>query len=178
MTIAVGDKIPAGKFRNRTAEGNKEITTDELFAGKKVVLFAVPGAFTPTCNDTHLPGFVVASDELRAKGVDTIACTAVNDHFVMASWGKTTGAQDHILMLADGNGDFAKSIGLTLDLTGIGLSRAFAPLRHDRRRWCREVPRRRIGSRSGRFERQSCAREPLGRHGLRKAGATLPPAHP
>lgn len=122
MTIAVGDKIPAGKFRNRTAEGNKEITTDELFAGKKVVLFAVPGAFTPTCNDTHLPGFVVASDELRAKGVDTIACTAVNDHFVMASWGKATGAQDHILMLADGNGDFAKSIGLTLDLTGIGLS--------------------------------------------------------
>ena len=121
MTIAVGDKIPAGKFRNRTAEGNKEITTDELFAGKKVVLFAVPGAFTPTCNDTHLPGFVVASDELRAKGVDTIACTAVNDHFVMASWGKATGAQDHILMLADGNGDFAKAIGLTQDSSGFGL---------------------------------------------------------
>ena len=134
MTIAVGDKIPAGKFRNRTAEGNKEITTDELFAGKKVVLFAVPGAFTPTCNDTHLPGFVVASDELRAKGVDIIACTAVNDHFVMASWGKATGAQDHILMLADGNGDFAKAIGLPLDLTGIGLgvrSRRYAMIVND-----------------------------------------------
>ncbi len=121
MTIAVGDKIPAGKFRNRTSEGNKEITTDELFTGKKVVLFAVPGAFTPTCNDTHLPGFVVGSDDIRAKGVDTIACTAVNDHFVLASWAKSTGAQDHLLMLADGNGDFATAIGLTLDLKAIGL---------------------------------------------------------
>lgn len=134
MTIAVGDKIPAGKFRNRTSAGNKEITTDELFAGKKVVLFAVPGAFTPTCNDTHLPGFVVASDAIRAKGVDTIACTAVNDHFVMASWAKATGAQDHLLMLADGNGDFATACGLVLDLKGIGLglrSRRYAMIVDD-----------------------------------------------
>lgn len=121
MTISVGDKIPAGKFRNRTSEGNKDITTDELFAGKKVVLFAVPGAFTPTCSETHLPGFVVGCDELRAKGVDTVACTSLNDHFVLASWAKVTGAQDHILMLADGNGDFASSIGLTQDLKAIGL---------------------------------------------------------
>jgi peroxiredoxin len=121
MAIAVGDKIPAGKFRTRNSEGNKEITTDELFAGKKVVLFAVPGAFTPTCQETHLPGFVVSSDELRAKGVDTIACTSLNDHFVLASWAKVTKSEDHILMLADGNGDFASSIGLTQDLNRIGL---------------------------------------------------------
>lgn len=134
MAISVGDKIPDGKFRNRTADGNKELTTDEVFAGKKVVLFAVPGAFTPTCSDDHMPGFVVGCDELRAKGVDTVACTAVNDHFVLASWAKATNAKDLILMLADGNGDFAEAIGLTLDLRHIGLgtrSRRYAMIVDD-----------------------------------------------
>ncbi len=121
MAIAVGDKIPAGKFRTRDAEGNREVSTDELFAGKKVVLFAVPGAFTPTCQEKHLPGFVVSSDKLREKGIDTVACTSTNDHFVLASWAKVTGAKDHILMLADGNGDFAKEVGLSQDLSHIGL---------------------------------------------------------
>ncbi len=154
MAISVGDKIPAGKFRNRTSEGNKEITTDELFAGKKVVLFAVPGAFTPTCSETHLPGFVVGCDEIRAKGVDTVACTSVNDHFVLASWAKVTGAQDHILMLADGNGDFASSIGLTQDLKAIGLGQPLETLRDDRRRWHRHLPRRRGRQRRRRIERR------------------------
>ncbi len=134
MAISVGDKIPAGKFRNRTAEGNKELTTDDVFAGKKVVLFAVPGAFTPTCSDDHLPGFLAGYDQLREKGVDTVACTAVNDHFVLASWAKSTGAQDHILMLADGNGEFAEALGLTLDLRHIGLggrSRRYAMIVED-----------------------------------------------
>lgn len=134
MSISVGDKIPEAKFRTRTAEGNKELTTSEVFAGKKVVLFAVPGAFTPTCSDDHLPGFVVGCDELRAKGVDTVACTSLNDHFVLAAWAKATNAKDHILMLADGNGEFASALGLTFDLSHIGLgtrSRRYAMIVDD-----------------------------------------------
>jgi peroxiredoxin len=121
MAIQPGDRVPAGKFRSRTSEGNQEITTEQLFPGKRVVLFAVPGAFTPTCTDNHLPGFLSRLDDFHAKGIDTVACTAVNDHFVLAAWAKSTGAAGHIQMLADGNGDFAKALDLCLDLTHIGL---------------------------------------------------------
>nr|WP_294529422.1 peroxiredoxin [uncultured Rhodopila sp.] len=121
MTIKVGDAIPSMKLMVATADGPKEISTDEIFKGKKVVLFAVPGAFTPTCSAKHLPGFVQYADELRAKGVDTIACIAVNDVFVMGAWAKDQGTGDAILMLADGAAAFAKSIGLELDLNARGL---------------------------------------------------------
>src|SRR3984885_7295016 len=120
MTIKVGDHIPEGKFRVMTAEGPGWKTTDEVFKGKKVVLFAVPGAFTPTCHKNHLPGFVKNADAIKAKGVDTIAVTAVNDGFVMDAWKKASGA-DSIEFLADGNGDFAKAIDMTLDASGNGL---------------------------------------------------------
>src|SRR5215471_20084160 len=121
MAIAVGDKIPAAKLKTMTAEGPKDISTDEIFAGKKVVLFAVPGAFTPTCDAKHLPGFVEKAAEIKAKGVDTIACFAVNDVFVMNAWGKHSNVGDSILMLADGNGEYTKALGLELDGSGFGL---------------------------------------------------------
>ena len=133
MTIAVGDKIPSGGFKIMTGEGPKDISTDEVFKGKKVVLFAVPGAFTPGCSNTHMPGFVVNADKIKAKGVDTIACMAVNDAFVMGAWGKAQNA-DEILMLADGNGDFTKAIGLELDGRGFGMgtrSKRFAMIVDD-----------------------------------------------
>lgn len=120
MTIAVGDKIPAGGFKIMTAEGPKDISTDEVFKGKKVVLFAVPGAFTPGCSNTHMPGYVINADKIKAKGVDTIACVAVNDAFVMGAWGSAQNAEE-ILMLADGNGAFTKSVGLELDASGFGM---------------------------------------------------------
>ena len=120
MTIKVGDKVPAAKFKVMTADGPKEISSDEVFAGKKVVFFAVPGAFTPGCSMTHLPGFVVKADDIKAKGVDTIACMAVNDAFVMGAWGTAQNA-DEILMLADGNGDFTRAIGMELDASGFGM---------------------------------------------------------
>ena len=121
MTIKVGDSIPSMKLMVATADGPKEISTDEIFKGKKVVLFAVPGAFTPTCSAKHLPGFVQYADDFKAKGVDTIACIAVNDVFVMGAWGKDQGTGDKILMLADGAAAFAKAIGLELDLNARGL---------------------------------------------------------
>ncbi len=120
MTINVGDKIPASTLKTMGDNGPRDITTDELFAGKKVVLFAVPGAFTPGCSMTHLPGFVVNADEIKDRGVDTIACMAVNDAFVMDAWGKAQNAEA-ILMLGDGNGDFTRALGLELDGTGFGL---------------------------------------------------------
>ena len=121
MTIEVGDKMPEGKFTTMTKDGPKKLTTEELFAGKTVVLFSVPGAFTPTCDAKHLPGFVALADEFKKKGVDTVACTAVNDVFVMNAWGKSGGVGDKILMLADGNAEYAKSLGLELDATGHGM---------------------------------------------------------
>ena len=121
MTIKVGDRLPDAGFMVMTAEGPAKRTTGEIFAGKKVALFAVPGAFTPTCQQQHVPGFVARVDELKGKGVDTIACTAVNDVFVLAEFAKATGADGNILMLADGNGDFAKNIGLDVDLSDFGL---------------------------------------------------------
>jgi peroxiredoxin len=121
MTIQVGDRIPSASFRIKTDEGIKALSTDEVFGGKKVVLFSVPGAFTPTCSAKHLPGFVEKAAEIKSKGVDTIACVSVNDAFVMNAWGKDQNVGDKVLMLADGNGDFAKAIGLELDATGNGL---------------------------------------------------------
>ncbi len=121
MAIKVGDRLPKAKFSVMTAEGPGWKTTDEMFKGKKVVLFAVPGAFTPTCHKNHLPGFVQNADAIKAKGVDTIAVTAVNDVFVMDAWKKATGADGKIEFLADGNGEFAKAIDLTLDGSGNGL---------------------------------------------------------
>ena len=121
MTIKVGDKIPSVKLRHMTAEGPKEISTDDIFNGKKVALFALPGAFTPTCSAKHLPGFVTKEAELKAKGVDTIACLSVNDVFVMNAWGKDQHADGKVLMLADGNGEFTKAVGLELNASGFGM---------------------------------------------------------
>ncbi len=121
MAIKVGDKLPETTFMTMTADGPKPMTTADVFGGKKVALFAVPGAFTPTCSKTHMPGFVNRVAELKAKGFDTVACTAVNDAFVMAAWSKDTGADGKILMLADGSADFAKKIGLELDISARGL---------------------------------------------------------
>ncbi|MGH6990618.1 MAG: peroxiredoxin [Stellaceae bacterium] len=121
MTIKVGDKIPETKFTVRQGGDPKQLTTDEIFKGKKVVLFAVPGAFTPTCSMKHLPGFIQHYDELKKKGADTVACLAVNDQFVMGAWAKDQSAGDKIMMIADGNADFTKSVGLTLDGSGFGL---------------------------------------------------------
>ena len=121
MTIKVGDRMPAGTFTRMTGDGPKPITSDELFKGKKVVLFSVPGAFTPTCHARHLPGYVSDAAKFRAKGVDTVACIAVNDVFVMDAWGKASGVGDAVLMLADGNGDYTKALGLELDATGFGM---------------------------------------------------------
>jgi glutaredoxin/glutathione-dependent peroxiredoxin len=121
MSIKAGERMPAGTFKRMTKEGPKDLSTDELFKGKTVVLFSVPGAFTPTCDAKHLPGFVQLADQLKAKGVDTIACMAVNDVFVMNAWGKASGVGDRILMLADGNGDYAKALGLELDGKGFGM---------------------------------------------------------
>lgn len=122
MTIKVGDKIPSCTLKTMGKEGPTDITTDDIFSGKKVVLFAVPGAFTPGCSLTHLPGYVVNADKIKAKGVDTIACMAVNDAFVMDAWGKSQNAEE-VLMLADGNGDFTDALGLELDARGFGLGK-------------------------------------------------------
>jgi len=120
MTIQVGDRLPQATFRVMTAEGPAAKTTDDVFKGRKVVLVAVPGAFTPTCHRNHLPGYVAKAQEIRAKGIDAIAVTAVNDVFVMDAWGKAAGAEG-IEFLADGNADFAKAIGLSMDGSGFGL---------------------------------------------------------
>ncbi|GIX31987.1 MAG: peroxiredoxin [Porticoccaceae bacterium] len=120
MAIREGDRIPQATLRTMTPEGPKPITTDEIFAGKKVVLFAVPGAFTPGCSQAHLPGYVVHADDILAKGVDTIACVSVNDAWVMDAWGKAQNAEK-ILMLADGDASFTRALGLELDASAHGL---------------------------------------------------------
>jgi peroxiredoxin len=125
MTIKVGDQLPQGSFRVMTADGPAVKTTDDIFPGKTVVLFAVPGAFTPTCHKNHLPGFLAKAGEFKAKGVDTIAVVAANDVFVMNAWAKDTGAGDAILFLADGNADFARALELSLDGSGFGLGTRF-----------------------------------------------------
>ncbi|HEY7382595.1 MAG TPA: peroxiredoxin [Beijerinckiaceae bacterium] len=122
MTIQVGDRLPKSSFRTMGADGKPaEKTTDDVFKGRKVVLFAVPGAFTPTCHRNHMPGYVAKADEIKAKGIDAIVVTAVNDVFVMDAWTKASGCDGKIEFIADGNGDFAKAIGLSLDASGNGL---------------------------------------------------------
>jgi glutaredoxin/glutathione-dependent peroxiredoxin len=123
MSIQAGEKMPSGAFGVMTEAGPGAISTDDLFGGKKVVLVSVPGAFTPTCSMNHLPGFVEHADELLGKGVDTIACVAVNDVFVMDAWGKDRGVGDNVMMLADGNGDYTEALGLEMDATAFGMGR-------------------------------------------------------
>ena len=122
MTIKVGDKLPDVKLVKATADGPQPVQSSDFFAGRKVALFSVPGAFTPTCSARHLPGFVEKADELKAKGIDEIACTAVNDAFVLGAWNKS-GGSDAITMLADGNADFAEAVGLTMDGSGFGMGK-------------------------------------------------------
>jgi glutaredoxin/glutathione-dependent peroxiredoxin len=117
MTIKIGDKLPQAEFLTPGSDGPEKRSTDDVFKGKTVVIFAVPGAFTPTCNAMHLPGYVIDHDAILAKGVDTIACTAVNDVHVMRAWAKAIASEGKILMLADGNADFAKACGLEKDLS-------------------------------------------------------------
>ncbi|HEY2112338.1 MAG TPA: peroxiredoxin [Dongiaceae bacterium] len=121
MAIKVGDKIPVAKLQIKTKDGVQTKTTDEIFGGKRVVLFALPGAFTPTCSAKHLPGFVNNHQALKSKGIDAVACLSVNDAFVMDAWGKDQGVEDKVMMLADGNGEFTKAVGLTMDGTGYGM---------------------------------------------------------
>lgn len=121
MSIKVGDKLPDATFMEMTENGPEPRTVADVFGGKTVALFAVPGAYTPTCSAKHLPGFVEKSDDMRAKGVDEIVCTSVNDVFVMGSWGNSAGAGTTVRMLADGNGAFAKALGLEMDASGFGM---------------------------------------------------------
>ncbi len=121
MAIKVGDSLPDATFMEMTVDGPKPFKTSDVFAGKTIALFAVPGAYTPTCSARHLPGYVDKADDLKAKGVDGIVCTSVNDVFVMGAWGKSAGATEAVRFLADGNGAFAKAIGLELDASGFGM---------------------------------------------------------
>ncbi|HKD48508.1 MAG TPA: peroxiredoxin [Rhizomicrobium sp.] len=121
--IKVGDKVPSATLMLMKDGGPKPVSTDQLFAGKKVALFALPGAFTPTCSAKHLPGFIQHSEALRAKGIDTIACVSVNDAFVMGAWGEQQKAGEKVMMLADGNGDFTRALGLELDATRFGMGK-------------------------------------------------------
>jgi len=121
MTIQVGDKLPSASLTTMTADGPGPVETDKYFAGRKIVVFSVPGAFTPTCSAKHLPGFVEQAEALKAKGVDEIACFAVNDVFVMNAWGESSGAAGKVTMLADGNAAFTKALGLEMDASGFGM---------------------------------------------------------
>ena len=121
MTISIGDKLPSVTLKVLGEEGPQDLTTDDLFKDKRVVLFGVPGAFTPGCSKAHLPGFVVHADEILAKGVDQIACVAVNDPFVMQAWGEQQGVPSGLRMLSDGNGDFTRALGLEMDATAFGM---------------------------------------------------------
>jgi len=121
VTIKVGDKIPSATLMQMKGGTPQPVKTDDLFSGKKVVLFALPGAFTPTCSAKHLPGFIQHSGEIREKGVDAIACLSVNDAFVMGAWGDQQGAGENVMMLADGNGDFTRALGLEMDATKFGM---------------------------------------------------------
>ena len=123
MSIAPGDKLPSTSFIKVGADGSQPVTGDDYFAGRRIALFSVPGAFTPTCSAKHLPGFVEKAAELKAKGIDEIACTAVNDPFVMGAWSKASGATDAVTMLADGNGDFPKAVGLEMDGSKFGMGK-------------------------------------------------------
>jgi glutaredoxin/glutathione-dependent peroxiredoxin len=121
MTIQTGERIPNTKLVKATEIGNEAVESSDFFAGRRIALFSVPGAYTPTCSAKHLPGFIEKADELKAKGIDEIACTAVNDAFVMGAWGKANEVAGKVTMLADGNGDFVKALGLDADFTGFGM---------------------------------------------------------
>ena len=123
MTIQVGDRLPKVTFIKATADGPQPVDSEEYFRGRRIALFSVPGAFTPTCSARHLPGFVEKIDELRAKGVDEVACTAVNDAFVLQAWAQSAGAEGKVTMLADGNGDFAEALGLAADFSKFGMGK-------------------------------------------------------
>ncbi|MDH3440305.1 MAG: peroxiredoxin [Gammaproteobacteria bacterium] len=123
MQIQVGDQVPAGEFGVMTPDGPGSVSADEIFGGNKVVLFSVPGAFTPTCSKAHLPGFVAHADAIRGKGVDTIACLSVNDTWVMNAWGKDQSVGDSVMMLADGNGTYTEALGLSVDLSAGGMGK-------------------------------------------------------
>ncbi len=133
MSIKVGDKVPSATLMQMKDGGPKPVSTDDLFAGKKVVVFALPGAFTPTCSAKHLPGFIQHADEIRGKGVDAIACVSVNDAFVMGAWGEVQKAGDKVMMLADGNGDFTSALGLEMDGSQLRHGQAQPALFDDRR---------------------------------------------
>ncbi len=154
MTIKVGDKIPSATLMQMKDGGPKPVTTSDLFGGKKVVLFALPGAFTPTCSAKHLPGFIQNAQAIHDKGVDTIACLSVNDAFVMGAWGESQGAGDKVAMLADGNGDFTRALGLEMDASKFVHGPAQQALRDDRR------GRRRQGARDRRARRVLGCRAP------------------
>jgi peroxiredoxin len=121
MTIKVGDKMPAGSLTLATKDGPQKVNAEDYFKGKKVVLFSVPGAFTPTCDAKHLPGFVEKAGEIKGKGIDTIACMSVNDAFVMKAWGKAQSTDGKVDMLADGNAEYSKALGLDFDASGFGM---------------------------------------------------------
>jgi len=123
MTIKVGEKIPSATLTRASAEGPQPVSTDDYFAGRKIALFSVPGAFTPTCSARHLPGFIERADELKAKGVDEVACVSVNDAFVLQAWAAQSGAEGKVTMLADGNGDFAEALGLAADFSKFGMGK-------------------------------------------------------
>ena len=123
MAISVGDKVPSVNLKHMTDGALADITTDEIFGGRKIALFALPGAFTPTCSAKHLPGFIQQADAIKAKGVDAIACVSVNDAFVMDAWGKAQNAGDKVMMLADGNAEFADALGLSFDGSGFGMGK-------------------------------------------------------
>jgi peroxiredoxin len=135
MSIKVGDRLPEASFVTMTTDGPSKRSVSEVFKGRRVVLFAVPGAFTPTCHLKHMPGFVAQAEAFKARGIDTIACVAVNDIHVLTAWAKASGADGKILFLADGNGDFTKAIGMELDASGFGMglrSKRYAMLVEDR----------------------------------------------
>jgi peroxiredoxin len=135
MSIKVGDRLPEASFVTMTAEGPAKRSVSELFNRRRVVLFAVPGAFTPTCHQKHMPGFVAQAAAFKARGIDTIACVAVNDIHVLTAWAKASGAEDKVVFLADGNGEFTKAIGMELDASGFGMglrSKRYAMLVEDR----------------------------------------------
>lgn len=120
MSIKPGDRLPDAKFAIKTEDGKKDVTTDDIFAGRTVVLFGVPGAFTPTCSKNHMPGFLREAGAIKAKGADAIVCVAVNDHHVMKAWGESYGLEDKILLLADGDGNFTRAIGMNVATAGMG----------------------------------------------------------
>ena len=173
MAISAGDRVPTVTFKVLTDDGLTDVASDDYLAGKKTALFAVPGAFTPTCSAKHVPSFLAQADALRAKGVDQIACVSVNDAFVMKKWGEATSVGDAIDMLADGNGEFARATGLTLDARGFGLGERTLRFLHDHRR--RHGDRPQCGG-----EPDRDGREQRGAHALaalRLSPTTRPPAN-